>query len=367
MADTIRVAIIGATGRGEYGHGIDTVWKAIPRVEVVALADADEKGRAAAVKRSGAKTGYADYREMLAKEKPAIVGIGPRWIDQHLEMITACMEAGCHIYMEKPFCRTLEEADQIVRLSEMTHKKLAIAHQTRYSPSVTAVQKLISAGHLGKVLEIRARGKEDGRGGAEDLWVLGSHMMNLMQVFAGAPEWCFATVANAGHPITKADIVTGKEGLGPLAGDHIQAMYGFKDGVTGYWASRRSQAGSPSRFGLQIFGSKGVVEHLSGYQEEVNFLPDSSWSPGRSGKGWVKVTSAGIDQPEPLKTHGLHDGNVAAVNDLLDAIEQNREPLCNVQDARATIEMILAIFESQRLGKPVTMPLENRKHPLTML
>jgi predicted dehydrogenase len=174
-------------------------------------------------------------------------------------------------------------------------------------------------------------------------------------------------VTEQGKPITKANVVEGKEGLGPLAGDHVQATYQFANGVTGYFASKRNQAGTPSRFGLQVFGSKGVVEHLSGYQEQVNFLADPSWSPGRSGKTWQKVTSAGIDQPEPLKGRGLHDGNVAAVKDLLSAIETKREPLCGVQDARLTIEMIMAVFESQRLGRPVTFPLENRQHPLTML
>lgn len=367
MSDKYRVAIIGSTGRGDYGHGIDTVWKEIPRAEVVALADDNEKGRVTAVARTGAKTVYADYREMLAKEKPQIVAVGPRWIDRHHELVMACVERGCHVYMEKPFCRTLEEADDIVKTCEMTHSKLAIAHQTRYSPSVLAVKKLIDDGKLGTVLEIRARGKEDVRGGPEDLWVLGSHMMNLMRTFAGDAATCFATVTAKGKPITKADIVEGKEGLGRLAGDAVNAMYSFKSGITGFFGSHRSQAGSPSRFGLQIFGSKGVVEHLSGYQEQVNFLADPSWSPGRSGAKWVRVTSAGIGQPEPIANTGLHSGNVAAVNDLIDAIEKNRQPLCNVYEARHTIEMILGVFESQRLGKPVPLPLANRKHPLTML
>ena len=367
MPKTYRVAIIGSTGKGDYGHGIDTVWKEIPQAEVVALADDNEQGRAAAATRSGAKMAYADYREMLEKEKPEIVAIGPRWIDRHFELVSAVAERGCHIYMEKPFCRTLEEADALVRLCEMTHTKLAIAHQTRYSPTLGAVQRLIEEGTLGKVLEFRARGKEDQRGGAEDLWVLGSHMMNLMQAFAGEPSACYATVTQQGRPVTKDDVVAGREGLGPLAGDGVNAMYTFKSGPTGYFASHRGQAGRPSRFGLQIFGSKGVVEFLSGYLEPVQFLPDSAWSPGRSNVQWTRVSTAGIGKPGPIAGSGLPAGNVAAVNDLIGAIEENRLPLCNVYEARATVEMIMAVFESHRQGKPVSMPLENRKHPLTML
>lgn len=367
MPNTYRVAIVGSTGRGDYGHGLDIAWKEIPQVEIVALADDNEKGRAAAVERTGAKTAYADYREMLDKERPEIVSICQRWIDRHHEMIMACVERGIHVFMEKPFCRTLAEADEIVRTCEMTHSKLALAHQTRYCPIIPAVNRLIDEEKLGNVLEMRARGKEDPRGGAEDLWVLGSHLMNLMQVFAGAPASCFATVTSKGKPISRQDIVEGKEGLGPLAGDSVNAVYQFPKGITGYFSSHRAQEGKPSRFGLQIFGSRGIVEYLTGYLPAVHFLPDPGWSPGRSGAKWQKVTSAGVGKPEPLGAGGIPVGNVTAIKDLIAAIEENRQPLCSVYEARSTIEMIMAVFESQRLGRPVALPLENRKHPLTML
>ena len=367
MPNKYRVAIIGSTGRGDYGHDHDVAFKAIPKVEIVALADDDEKGRAAAVERTGAKTAYADYRAMLDKERPAIVAICQRWIDRHFEMVLACVERGIHVYMEKPFCRTLTEADQIVRVCEMTHAKLAIAHQTRYCPIIPVVKRMIEEGKLGTVLEMRARGKEDARGGAEDLWVLGSHLLNMMQVFAGAPISCFGALMKNGRPITKNDVVEGNEGLGPLAGDAVHAVYQFPNSIQGYFASRRAQEGRPSRFALQIFGSKGVVEYLTGYLPVVSFLPDPSWSPGRSSAKWQKVTSAGPGKPEPLRTAGLPAGNVAAINDLIASIEQDRQPLCGVYDGRSIIEMIMAVFESQRLGKPVAFPLENRKHPLSML
>ncbi|HEY3964188.1 MAG TPA: Gfo/Idh/MocA family oxidoreductase [Planctomycetaceae bacterium] len=367
MPQTYRVGIIGSTGRGDYGHGMDVAWKEIPQAEIVGLADDSEQGRSAAVARTGAKTAYADYRQMIEKERPTIVSICQRWIDRHHEMIMACVERGIHVFMEKPFCRTLQEADQIVRTCEMTHAKLAIAHQTRYCPIIPVVKRMIAEGQLGTILEMRARGKEDQRGGSEDLWVLGSHLMNLMQVFAGDPVSCFTTVTSKGRPITKRDVIEGNEGLGPLAGDAVEASYQFADGVTGHFSSRRAQEGKPSRFGLQIFGSKGVVEYLTGYLPAVNFLPDPSWSPGRSGAKWQTVTSAGVGKPEPIQATGIPAGNVAAIKDLLAAIEQNRQPLCSAESGRTIIEMIMAAFESQRLGKPVRFPLDNRQHPLTML
>lgn len=107
-----KVAIIGSTGRGDYGHGLDEPWKMIDNCEVVATADPVEAGRQKAMARNGSVRGYADYREMLDKERPNIVVVGPRWIDQHRDMALACAEFGCHMYMEKPFCRTLGEADE---------------------------------------------------------------------------------------------------------------------------------------------------------------------------------------------------------------------------------------------------------------
>ncbi len=68
-----------------------------------------------------------------------------------------------------------------------------------------------------------------------------------------------------------------------------------------------------------------------------------------------------------MKATGYDGGNPAVVKDLIEAIEQDRQPKCDMHAARATIEMIMAIFESHRLGKIVPLPLENRKHPLTYL
>ena len=363
-----RVGIIGSTGRGDYGHGLATVWKNIPAVEVVALADENEAGRAKWVADTGALAGYADYREMLDKAHPQIVAIGPRWVDQHFDMVMACVERGCHIYMEKPFCRTLIEADQIVAAVEKKHVKLAIAHQTRYSPMLPVIKTMIAEGKLGRILEIRARGKEDQRGGIEDLWVLGSHVLDLMRFFGGDPTSCYATIVTKdGKPVTKADIVPGKEGLGPFAGDGVNAMFTLSSGATGYFGSHRGQGGGRSRFGIQIFGSKGILELVTGSLPSVKFLPDPTWSPLRSGIAWENVSSNGPAKPESLKDGGLDGGNVMAVTNLIQCIETDGQPLCSVYEGQAIVEMIMSIFESHRTKGPVLFPLQDREHPLLKL
>lgn len=360
-----RVAVIGHTGRGNYGHDVDRVWLEIPGCEIVGVADADPAGLTAALKRLNVAAGFADYRKLLDETKPDIVSIAPRWLDQHRDMVLAAAERGIHIYMEKPLCRTLAEADEMVAACEKNKVKCAVSHQTRYSPKLRVVKELISGGRLGDILELRGRGKEDQRGGGEDLWVLGSHVMNLIHYFGGEPQWCFAQVLAGGRRVTKADVKPGNEGIGPLAGEQVNAMYGLTDGMTAYFSSRRQAAGN--RFGLQIFGSQGIVEILTGHLPAVYFLADPAWSPGRSGKNWVPVSSAGIGQPEPLKDGGLLAGNILACQDLLSAIEDDRHPECSIYEARTTIEMIAAVFESHRLQTPVSVPLKNRLNPLTLL
>jgi len=360
-----RIGVIGNTGRGNYGHGIDTVWLHLPQCEIVGVADPDEQGRASAAQRLKAPKAYADYRQLLDEAKPDIVAICPRWIDEHRDMAVAAAERGMHMYMEKPFCRTPAEADEIVAACDKHDVKLALAHQTRYSPKLQVVRDLIADGKLGDILELRGRGKEDQRGGGEDLWVLGSHVLNLMHHFGGEPLWCMAEVTVGGEPVRKEHVKPGNEGIGALAGDTLSAMFGLAGGETGYFGSRKGANGN--RFGLQILGSKGVLEILTGYLPSVSFLADPTWSPGRSKAEWVPVSSAGLGEPEPLQDGGPHAGNLAAVKDLLSAIENDRQPECNALEGRTTVEMISAVFESHRTGGRVTLPLKQRNNPLELL
>lgn len=372
-AKKYRVGVIGHTGRGGYGHGLDKVWRDIPQAEIVGVADANPKGLAQAVKRLGAPKGYVDYRKMLDERKCDLVSIGSQFIDSHRDMVVAAAERGVRgIYIEKPLCRTLEEADQMVAACRKHRVKLAIAFQGLYFPKLKVIQEIISSGKLGRVLEMRARGKEDHRGGPIDLWVLGTRMLALMKVLGGDPLSCFAAVLQDGRPITKQDIRNCESyGIGPLAGNEVHAMYRLSSGVTGYFDSvERQGAPLPWRYDLRIFGSKGVlhVPYTRHFLSPVRLLPDPLWSPGRSGKQWIPVSSAGIGKAESREdklTH--HDGNVLAVKDLIAAIEEDRQPLANLKEARTNLEMIVAVFEAHRLGGAVTFPLKNRKNPLTML
>lgn len=360
-----RIGVIGFTGQGGYGHHLDRGWLHVPNCEVVAVADPHAGGRAAKARELKAKKAYADYRKLMDEAKPDIVAICTRWLDRHRDIVLAAAERGIHIYMEKPMCRSLEEADQMAAACDKKNVKFAIAYVTRYSPTLHVVRELIEDGRIGELLELRGRGKEDRRGGGEDLWVLGSHIMNMMHFLGGDPRWCFATALQDGKPVTRAHVKPGNEGIGPLAGDWLNAMYGMQDGVTAYFGTRRNMAGR--RFGLQVLGSKGMIDITTGYLPRANLLEDPSWSPGRSGKKWVPITSGGVGKPEPRQDPGRNGGNIAACKDLIRAIEDDSNPEADLHEARVSTEMIIGVFESHRVGGPVPMPLKNRKNPLTML
>jgi predicted dehydrogenase len=359
-----RVAVIGRTGKGDYGHGLDVVWVHHPRAELVAVADENEAGRAAAAKRLGVKATYADYRKMLAAEKPQIVSVAPRWLDAHRDMVVACAEHGASIFLEKPIARTLQEADEMVAACDRHHVKCAIAHQTRYSPRVKAVMELIASGRIGDVVELHGHGKCDRRGGGEDLMVLGTHAFDLMRFLVGDPRWCFARVTVDGRKATPGDVRQFPEGIGPGVGDHIAATYGFGKPIVGHFTTFKTKAGASARYWLEVRGTKGIIHLGYGALPPAYLCEDPSWMPGKSKAPWQEITSAGVGKPERLKAADVGTGNRWIADDLIAAIEEDRPPLGSIADGQAALEMILAVYESHRLGRHVDLPLKNRRHQL---
>ena len=354
----LTVGVIGHTGQGNYGHGEDTVWLKIPQTKVVAVADADPKGLADAARRLGGVKAYADYKVMLAEAKPDIAAICARHIHEHRDMIVAAVGAGVKgIYIEKPFVRTLAEADEIVKLCAEKGVRLAIAHRNRYHPVVEVVKQLVAAGEIGELKEARVRGKQDHRGGGLDLWVLGGHGFNLATLFTGSAISCEATILVEGRPATKADIRPGDEGVGLIVGDEIRARYETRSGIPLYFDSKKGTPAKGTPFGTRLIGSKGVIS-LQIDEEPLAILErDGQKAP---------ITTAGLGKPEPIKDiRQVNGGHHGAVRDLLAAIAEKREPLCGPEAGRETVELTLAVFASFVAdGKKVALPLAGRAHPL---
>jgi predicted dehydrogenase len=356
----LRVAVIGHTGRGNYGHGLDTMWLKIPAVEIVAVADADAAGLAGALQKLGVTQGFADYRQMLSEVKPDIVAIGPRHVDQHRDMLLTAIKFGAKgIYIEKPFVRSPAEADEVIAAAEKAGVKIAIAHRNRYHPALAMAAKLIADGAIGRVLEMRGRGKEDPRGGSLDMWVLGSHVMGVALALGGTPRACTAGVFQGGKPLTKAAVKEGDEGIGLLAGDEVHARFEMANGVPFFFDSikdarlKKPAYDDPASFGLQVFGNAGVIDFRMD-QEPFAWI--------QTGSAARQPLLADKDIAKKVSSHEIPG------LDLIDAIQNNRAPLCDAAHGREITEMISAVFESHRLnGQRVTFPLQTRQNPLTLL
>jgi predicted dehydrogenase len=361
-----RAAVIGHTGRGNYGHGLDTVWQAFDFVDTVAVADPDEPGLAKALVRTGAQRGYRDYREMLAKEKPDLVSIGPRHLDQRVPMVEAAAAAGAHIYMEKAFAANLADADRMVDAIRRAGIKVQIAHQMRRSPFLLRARQLVQEGAIGRIQEVRGRGKEDARAGGEDLIVLGVHICDVMRSFLGDPLWVSAHVTDRGAELTPAHRRQPTEAVGPVAGTEIAAMFAFPGAVHGYFASKAAPKTDPLRFATQILGTEGVILLPNAIYPggQAWLLRSPAWHPSPN-RAWEKIEPL-TAIPGMVELRGGEPllANALMALDLIDTIEHDRKPACSEVDGRWTLEMVSGIYASERAGARVPLPLADRRHPL---
>ena len=370
----LRVAAIGRTGRGDWGHAIDQLWGGVEGAELVAVADESEEALAKAVERNkldASKPGvvHRDWKAMLTTAKPDIVAICMRHIDCHAEMAIAAAEAGVKgIFMEKPFVRTLAEADAVIAACKKSNSKLTLAYVNRHSPAYAAARDLIEDGRIGKVLELRGRGKEDTRGGGEDLIVLGCHILDMMVDLGGTPQWCEAFISQGGRPIARADATAGPEGIGPIAGDSIHAMFGLADGPTGFFASIRDAGLKQPNFGLTVVGTKGAIQIRPDHVPQAYLREAPLWRVDKEFP-WKPIGAEGVESP-PVNASDVDraaergDWGRRAAADLIDAIAEDREPETGMYAGRTVLEMTTAVYASAVSGARVNWPMAAGGNPL---
>jgi predicted dehydrogenase len=308
---------------------------------------------------------------MLAGERLDVVGIGPRQPDQREEMVLAAVDAGVRaIYTEKPCGRSLDEADRILAACDARGVKVAVAHQNRGRPGPAFARRLLQEGKIGRLRSMRALGKQDQRGGGQDLMVLGTHMLDLMRSFAGDARWCNARVLEDGAPAGPSSVRPAGERAGLIAGDDVVATYGFDAGILGTYESMRARDGeSVLYFTLELHGTEGVLAFRSTTATPVYYLPRPFVLPDRPAE-WEVLPAPPLETPPaaappPADASTLHEPNQVIVRDLLAAVEQGREPLSSGRDYRAALEMVMAVYESHIRDDRVTLPLPDRTHPLS--
>jgi hypothetical protein len=140
-------------------------------------------------------------------------------------------------------------------------------------------------------------------------------------------------------------------------------------GLPFFFDSIQNAGSKTAGFGMQVIGNEGVLDFRIDAEPLAHYRPGSPFDPRTPTRPWQPVHSDGLTATEPLPDLGRQlASHAAAGNDLIDALEQNRSPLCDAAAGRTTIEMVCAVLESHRLqGQTVPFPLRTRVNPLTLL
>jgi len=310
---------------------------------------------------------------MLEREKPDLVAVCPRYVDEHAEMVIAAAESGARgVYCEKPFARTPVEGDRMLAACERRGVKVVVAHRGRENPYLQWVKGLLED-EIGPLRVLRGHGKGDRRAGAQDTAVLGTHVFDQMRYLAGDVLTASGHVTHAGRPITAADVEDGPEGLGPIAGDSLHATYLFGGGVVASFDSYQVDRPGERWFGLDICGERGAVTLRDLPRGDVFRYPSGTWLPDPAAGAWERVTLPEWDRTqdgaERTPQQKMAESNRRNALALVLAVERNAEPegVSTGRDAVAALEMVLAPAESQRTGRHVTFPMAQRDNPYALL
>ena len=376
-----KVAIVMDKSKPMLGlHGMHVAFRGLPNVEVVALVDGKTDKLTEKMAAVEAKRHYVSCEALLESETPDIVVLTSRLPEDHLPQIRLFAEKGCHIYCEKPLTAFLHEADEIVQISEKNKIKIALAHPCRNGLGFITMKRLIHAGKIGMPLTMLGWGKSDHRGGGEDMMTLGTHIFDLMIFFFGLPECVSADVRVEGKPFTGPELTKTVEPIGPAAGDELFATFRFAGGVQGIFESRQHLYTSDNRMGICVIGSKGMLScRFSDGDREPQPLRFSNAPCAPSDESIYETVDLSetrmIPDAAPLDyslcgTPDVPSGSIFieagryAVWDLMQAIQDDRQPITNIYDARAALEMIYGVYSSHIRKTPIVFPLKDRTHPL---
>jgi len=146
----------GVIGLGWFGERHLEALAAIPNVELHALCTRTESRLTELQEKFGATKTYTDYHEMLADPELEAVSIVTMW-DQHVAPTVAALEAGKHVFLEKPMASTVEDCNTIVDAANAATGSFMVGHICRFNPRYAAAKQAIKEGKIGKIISMYAR------------------------------------------------------------------------------------------------------------------------------------------------------------------------------------------------------------------
>src|SRR5690554_1736637 len=131
MRDKLRVGIVGTGGIARGNH--IPAWMALEDTEIVAICDTDPEAAAAGEKLTGVEKEhiYEDYEKMFEAEDLDVVDVcTPNCV--HMPPTVAALEAGCHVFVEKPVAISADEVRQMIAARDKSQKLLCVTQNMRF-------------------------------------------------------------------------------------------------------------------------------------------------------------------------------------------------------------------------------------------
>jgi len=146
----------GVIGLGWFGGKHAEVLSQIPNIELYALCTRTESRLEELAREFGVKKTFTDYNEMLADPELEAVSITTMW-DQHAAPTIAALEAGKHVFCEKPMASTREDCEKIVQAAKAAKGKFMVGHIVRFNPRYAMAKRMVAEGKVGRIVSMFAR------------------------------------------------------------------------------------------------------------------------------------------------------------------------------------------------------------------
>ncbi len=258
--EKVKTGIIGLGIMGKHGG---QVFQLIDEVDIVALADPNEKSIKEAAEIFKGAAQYNSYEDMLQKENLDIVYVATPDV-YHRDPVIACLKAGANVVVEKPMTTSQKEAEDIVKVVRETGKKLQVNFNHRWLSAYYHIREMVENGELGEPIIGYARknnpisvptsmlaswSKE-----SSPAWFLSSHDIDLM-------TWWFG--ANPVEVYAKGIKRKLKELKGWDTWDGIQAIVTYDKGqfatFEAAWIYPNSSPYMPDSY-MEVIGTEGTTQ-----------------------------------------------------------------------------------------------------------
>jgi predicted dehydrogenase len=325
---------------------------ALPSARLVAVTDVDVSAAEALAASRGAAA-ERDLDALLARGDVDVVCVCVP-SGQHAELGMRAGKAGKHLVVEKPVDVTLEAADRLIRAARAAGVALTVISQHRFDPGLIEARRLIDEGALGRLVLGEASTKWYRSQAYYDsaawrgTWAMdGGSLLNQGIHYVDLLRWCMG-------PVAEVTAVCTTQAHQIEAEDTSLAIVRFTSGAVGtIMSSTAAFPGFPQR--LEITGTKGTVIIEDGRLVSRAFGDGKQAADGGAqlAEGGPRLGAGAGAGADPVALD--FSGHAAQLADLLAAIDEGRAPAVDGEAGRAALEIVCAVYESSRSGRPVTL------------